>query len=171
MIDLSEIKKDFGGVLTISEDLAVSQTDFMGEQFTFSEPLRVEGSITNNTKSLKLEALVTGKMGVHCARCNQPMEAPVRFRVKEILAEEDAEVSEDEDIILYSGNELELDEIVINSFLMNVSGKFLCKEDCKGLCPHCGQNLNQGDCDCDNDTFDPRWAALKEIMEKTSDTE
>ena len=73
--------------------------------------------------------------------------------------------------VIYSGNSLELDEIVLNSFLMNVPGKFLCKEDCKGLCPQCGQDLNLGDCDCDNDTFDPRWAALKEIMEKTSDTE
>ena len=60
--------------------------------------------------------------------------------------------------------------ILINNFLMNVSGKYLCKEDCKGLCSKCGQDLNVGECNCSDEEIDPRWAALAEIM-KNSDTE
>jgi len=41
-----------------------------------------------------------------------------------------------------------------------------CREDCKGLCPHCGQNLNEGQCSCSVTLEEPRWAALKEIRGK-----
>ena len=52
------------------------------------------------------------------------------------------------------------------NFLMNVEGKYLCSEDCKGLCQHCGADLNEGDCGCSQENIDPRWAALVDIMEK-----
>ena len=49
---------------------------------------------------------------------------------------------------------------------MNVEGKYLCSEDCKGLCQHCGADLNEGDCGCSQENIDPRWAALVDIIEK-----
>ena len=61
---------------------------------------------------------------------------------------------------------IDIDDIVANNFLMNVEGKYLCSEDCKGLCQHCGADLNEGDCGCSQENIDPRWAALVDIMEK-----
>ena len=61
---------------------------------------------------------------------------------------------------------VDIDDIVANNFLMNVEGKYLCSEDCKGLCQHCGADLNEGDCGCSQENIDPRWAALVDIMEK-----
>ena len=60
-------------------------------------------------------------------------------------------------------------EIAQTGFFMNVPGKFLCSEDCKGLCPQCGADLNEGDCGCDNEVIDPRWEALKKIMDSNQD--
>lgn len=170
-IDLSGIMKDYGARIVVSGDIFMEDVSFLGEQFSFKTPLLIDGSITNNTKSFELKAAVTGTMTVHCARCNKPLEVPVDFKIAEILAREDGTVSRDEDVVLFSGTEVDIGEIVLNQFLTSVSGKYLCKEDCKGLCPHCGADLNDGDCDCQKEEIDPRWAALAEIMKKTSDTE
>ena len=171
LIDLSDIIKDYGGKLEISDSFKMADVDFLGESFTFLGDFNINGYIMNNTKSLDLKATVTGKATVHCARCGKPVTIDVEFPVSEVLVREDGEISEDEDVIMYSGHEIELSDVLTNSFLMNVSGKYLCSDDCKGLCPRCGCDLNLQDCDCDKEYIDPRWEKLAEIMKNMSDTE
>lgn len=171
LIDLSDIIKDYGGKLKISEQFKMQDTCFLGEDFSFGGMCSFDGFILNNTKSLELNATVSGKAQVHCARCGKPITVDVEFPISEILIREDAAYTQDEDVVIYSGNEIELDEIITNSFLMNVSGKYLCSDDCKGLCPHCGINLNEASCSCQDDIIDPRWEKLAEIMKNMSDTE
>ena len=60
---------------------------------------------------------------------------------------------------------IELDEVVISDILLSLPQKFLCSDDCRGLCPKCGKNLNLGDCGCDKREIDPRLAILKQLME------
>ena len=171
LIDLSDIIKDYGGKLKISEQFKMQDTCFLGEDFSFEAMCNFDGFILNNTKSLELNATVSGKAQVHCARCGKPITVDVEFPISEILIREDAAYTQDEDVVIYSGNEIELDEIITNSFLKNVSGKYLCSDDCKGLCPHCGINLNESSCSCQDDIIDPRWEKLAEIMKNMSDTE
>ena len=171
LIDLSDIIKDYGGRLELSESFEMQNMHFLGEDFTFNEPFLLTGVILNNTKSLELDATVTGKAEVHCARCQKPMPVDIEFDVLEVLVREDGEISEDEDVLVYSGHEVDLSDVLVNSFLMNVSGKYLCSEDCRGLCMRCGINLNEQSCDCDKDNIDPRWEKLAEIMKNMSDTE
>ena len=171
IIDLSSIIKDYDGSMDICIKSELENTDFLGEEFKFPDGLCVKGKITNNTKSLHLRAKVTGDVVVRCARCLKEMKESVDFDISEILVREDAEnTSPDDDVVVFSGHTLDIDDIVINNFLMNISAKFLCKDDCKGLCPKCGKDLNESECNCSDDEIDPRWAALAEIM-KNSDTE
>ena len=171
LIDLSDIIKDYGGKLRISKSFEMGEVDFLGESFTFLGDCQLEGYIMNNTKSLDLSGTVTGRAQVHCARCQKPVEIDVEFPVSEVLVREDGEISEDEDVLVYSGHEVDLSDVLVNSFLMNVSGKYLCSDDCKGLCPNCGTDLNVSDCDCNKEYIDPRWEQLAEIMKNMSDTE
>ena len=90
----------------------------------------------------------------------------IDFDIDENLAQDDGSVSSDDDVILFEDVKIDIDDIVANNFLMNVEGKYLCSEDCKGLCQHCGADLNEGDCGCSQENIDPRWAALVDIMEK-----
>ena len=170
IIDLSDIIKDYGGKMNVSASVEMNEVDFLGESFIFQKPLTVNGTIQNNTKSLEFTAKAEGEMLVRCARCQKPITVPVKFRINEVLAGEDNDLT-DEDIIVFSGEEIDISEIVVNSFLMNVSAKYLCSEDCKGLCMKCGADLNEGDCGCDNTEIDPRWADLQEIMKNMTDTE
>lgn len=172
IIDLSGILKDVGGVIKVCGKAELDNTEFLGEEFVFPDGLTVDGKITNNTKSLHFTADVSGRMLVHCARCMEKIEKNVEFEISEFLVrEEQAEqISDDDDAVVFAGEEIDIDELIVNNFLINVPGKYLCSEDCKGLCPKCGKNLNLGVCDCSDDEIDPRWAALAEII-KNSETE
>ena len=169
IINLSEVIKDIDAKIILDNDIDIQNAEFMGENFVFTKPLHINGSITNNTKSLELSGKVTGEMEVQCARCRKPMKVPVEFTVLEVIMQDNGEV-DNEDIIVITGEEIDVNDIILNSFLMNVEGKYLCSEDCKGLCSRCGKDLNLGDCGCDEDNIDPRWAKLAEIMKGLPDT-
>ena len=164
IVDVSCILKEFGGIVAVSGEIAMSDTDFLGEMYHFEKPLTITGNIANNGKSLIFRAECAGEMRTVCARCTKDIDVEVNFDVDEVLAQDDGTVSEDSDVILFDGHMIDIDDIVINNFLMNISGKYLCSEDCKGLCSNCGADLNEGDCGCNHDVIDPRWSALADLI-------
>ena len=168
-VDLSSVIKVTGAEVKLSSTVGFGDAEFLGETYRFIEPLKVEGRVYNNGQSLTLEANVSGRMVTECARCLDEVEADVEFSVHELLSQREEGADEDENIILFDGYEIELDDIIADHFLMNISGRYLCSDDCKGLCPVCGQNLNHGECDCDNEYIDPRWQALADIMNQTKE--
>lgn len=168
-VDLSSVIKVTGAEVKLSSTVGFGDAEFLGETYRFIEPLKVEGRVYNNGQSLTLEADVSGRMITECARCLDEVEADVEFSVHELLSQREEGAEEDEDIILFDGYEIELDDIIADHFLMNISGRYLCSDDCKGLCPVCGENLNHGECDCDNEYIDPRWQALADIMNQTKE--
>lgn len=165
-IDVSTILKELGGKIDINGNVEMSDTDFLGGMYHFNGPIKVLGSVSNNGKSLILKADCIGRMTTQCARCMKDIEIDINFNIDENLVRDDGSVSEDDDVILFSDVKIDIDDIVANNFLMNVEGKYLCSEDCKGLCQHCGADFNEGDCSCSQENIDPRWAALVDIMEK-----
>jgi len=165
IIDVSSILKVLGGKIDIDCELSLADAEFLGGSYKFVTPVAVKGSIANNGKSLFLRAECSGKMLTQCARCLTDLEVDFSFPLDEQLIQNDGgEVSEDEDAILFDGYSFELDDIVSDNFLMNVNASYLCDEDCMGLCPSCGKNLNEGECDCENIDIDPRWSTLLDIM-------
>ena len=169
IINLSEIIRDVDAKIILDDDINIQNTKFMGELFAFEEPLHIKGAITNNTKSLELRARVTGHAKTQCARCRKELCIPVDFEVSEVIMQDNGQIV-DEDVIVVSGEEIDIYDIVLNSFLMDVPGKYLCRENCKGLCAKCGADLNLGDCGCGDDDIDPRWAKLAEIIKNSPDT-
>ena len=69
-------------------------------------------------------------------------------------------IDEEDDSYTYEGDVIELDRIADEALLLNLPSRLLCREDCKGLCPKCGKNFNEGDCDCAEDHSDSPFAAL-----------
>ena len=73
--------------------------------------------------------------------------------------------NEDEDeMTVIPDMKLDLEEFCYDEILLSLPTKFLCDENCKGLCPTCGQDLNQGECSCNEKEIDPRLAALAELL-------
>ena len=79
------------------------------------------------------------------------------------LSDEERTEALDESVFLHGYN-LNVDELVCGEALLVWPMKVLCREDCKGLCPVCGQNLNLKTCDCDRTDLDPRMAKIRDIF-------
>ncbi len=62
------------------------------------------------------------------------------------------------------GEHVDLDDLVREQILLALPTRQLCRDDCKGLCPTCGANLNQTTCDCSAEEIDPRFAALAQLL-------
>lgn len=168
-IDLSSVIKVLGAQLDIDNKVSLADAQFLGDTYTFTEPLNVTGRVYNNGQSLTLDVAVSGRIITECARCLSPIEVDVFFDVHELLSQRENEDEVSEDIILFDGHEIELDDIVADNFLMNVYGKYLCRDDCRGLCANCGKNLNEGDCSCSDDYVAPGWEALADILNQQKD--
>lgn len=123
---------------------------------------KLNGKVTCSGGVLVMTANLDAKIKTTCARCLKELELPVSVDFSETLVQEGTEDGKDLDsVIVFSGTEVNVGEIAENNLLLNISSKYLCSDDCRGLCPKCGKDLNDGDCDCDFDEIDPRWEKLK----------
>jgi uncharacterized protein len=165
-IDVSSILKEFGGKIEVCGEVEVGELEFYGQVYTFKDPLKVKGVISNNGKTLVLTADVEALMGTQCARCLDDIEVDAGFSMEEHFVRSEDNVVHDDETIVFEGYTIDVDEAVIDDLVMNIDGRYLCSEDCKGLCPQCGKNLNEGECDCNNEYVDPRWAGLADLIDK-----
>lgn len=83
--------------------------------------------------------------------------------VNNIPFEDDPYFDEEADYILMENEEIAICKLVKELIILSIPMKNLCDEDCKGLCPKCGQDLNKGQCDCDTDDVDIRFSVLKDF--------
>ena len=166
VIDVSSILKEFGGKIGFDDKAEIPDLNFGGSDYRFNEPLSVKGGVSNTGGTLVLKADVSGTVATQCARCMKDIDVPIEFTISETLMQSDEgdAISEDEDIIVFEGNTVDINEIVEDNFIMNLSPRYLCREDCTGLCPKCGKDLNEGECGCEDDEIDPRWAALADMI-------
>ena len=148
-------------------------------------PLPVEGKAdlvvehrgpADEVHDIRVRAAYHGTFEVACARCLDPVTLPLKgefdllFRPEKADAEPgERAITPDETEIGYYGEVgLLLEDVVREQVMLTLPGRTLCKADCKGLCPHCGQNLNTGTCTCartaSSDPADSRWHALQSLQ-------
>lgn len=105
-----------------------------------------------------------GEVSAECRRCLAPVTAPVADEVQFVLAEMGDEELDDSDLYVLDPREhmVDLRPALREQWLLSVPAFVVCREDCQGLCPHCGADLNEGPCACPKET-DRRWDALKDL--------
>lgn len=130
------------------------------------EPLKL--TIYNKEKGL---AVVEGKTEIElllpCDRCLSKTSVSVEIEFeREVYAPERLDEDEDQkdDQIFVEEYEMDVDKLMDEEFVINWPTEILCKEDCKGLCPKCGHNLNDGECGCDTFIPDPRMAGIADLF-------
>jgi len=77
--------------------------------------------------------------------------------------------SGDGDVISFDGEEIDLTETIRETLIINEPSQVLCQDDCKGLCVHCGANLNVSPCSCESFVVDPRFAELRALLDEKDD--
>lgn len=143
-------------------DLSEEEIDL---EHPFLSPVRLHGYLDVQGGINRLEAEVEAHVTRACARCLEPVEYDKKVPVSLILTRK-VDSEELDDIIYVESDEVELDELLVPELFLDMETVVLCREDCKGLCPKCGKNLNYGDCGCDRREIDPRLAKLQELLKK-----
>lgn len=158
-----------GSELTFSE--SAEDLDLTAEGIEFPEPIEVELTATKTGDEIIVQGMLSTVAGMDCSRCLERFERPVGSKLQfvvqllEISAPQD---SDDEDFVILPKTiqEYDLSERVREAILLELPLKPLCTESCLGLCPLCGTNLNESECDCTPDKTDERWESLRQLFEE-----
>ena len=125
-------------------------------------------------KDIRLRGRLEAGLELQCARCLEPVPQDITREFELLYRPLGADAGRDEisvtvaeaEIGYYQGEGLLLEDVLREQVLLALPLKITCREDCKGLCPHCGKNLNQEQCSCAVAVEDPRWAALKDVRSR-----
>ena len=166
LLNLSALKDNPGGTIPFAVTLDLHELAF-GGCCPATEPVTAVGEVRNTAGVYVMSGKVTTTLHGPCDRCARDVDKPVEFPLHAILADQLANDDGEEDpwLFLTEGDCANLDDIVTTTFVLSMDSKFLCKEDCKGLCCRCGKNLNDGPCDCQAEA-DPRLAVLQQLLKK-----
>ena len=138
-------------------------------EYHLEGPVEVSVSFYRAGTELFFAGMLKTRTGAVCARCAEDFDAPAIGRFascsspKSIGYDDDPLRAEDLEFSLYDGDEIDLCPLIREQLLLALPTRPLCQEDCRGLCPHCGINLNHGACGCRVETVDPRLEALRSL--------
>lgn len=163
-LDLSSIIKSYGAQLKFNEDLDLSDTEIAGQAIKIVSPVKVSGNIINSGSVLEMSANARGSLTTNCARCAKELNTNFSIDIKETLMQ--GVKPPNDEVILLTGYTVSLDEIVSTNILSSLPIRYLCSDNCKGLCSMCGTDLNVGQCNCSSETYDPRFEELAKLLKK-----
>lgn len=166
-IDLNSFERE----LAIDEKIPSGEIDLDSPNARLDGEVSLTGNLAKSAASTALKGRLSGELEIDCDRCLEPQKSAFEIALDvEFVPESDfgsdanLELqSEDMKLDAIAGNSIDLAEIAREQILLEIPQQFFCREDCKGLCPKCGANLNLIDCDCRDTEIDPRWAALKNL--------
>jgi len=135
----------------------------------------VTGRASKKGEEVRLRGSIRTTIEVGCDRCLAPQNSPLEVEFDTSFIPQSAADAEAENVELlpehlvlaaYEGDAIDLDELVREQVLLAIPTRHLCREECKGLCPTCGADLNAAQCACEQREVDPRWAALADWKNK-----
>ena len=157
-------KEDRGSLAAFLEH--VPRIDFL-----FETPLDARATVRKVGQSIVINGSVNAVLGLRCVRCLEEFSYPLSSTyevtlhpLKEASLEDEVELNE-EDVgsNFYEGGEIHLSEIACEQVFLEIPYQPLCHEDCKGLCPVCGKELNRTSCDCRREDVETAFAVLRKL--------
>jgi uncharacterized protein len=136
-------------------------------QEVYPNPLHLAAGINKFGKNIQCRVTMRTTASYICDRCLVQYDKPFDFQFGLLfhMGKDDLETAE-EDVVLLPVETIEVDlaEWITENLILEIPIKSLCREDCKGICPHCGANLNHDSCQCGKEAVDPRWEKLKDLL-------
>lgn len=163
MLDLRGLFEKTGERILLDQKLKLTDLELSPSQ-AFCSPISVKGEICNRAGIVIIDAAAAFDFSAACDRCaaavNRAFVIPIKHVLVTSLSNED-----DGSYFLVEKMELDLEDLIRSDILLSFPTKLLCRDDCRGLCPICGKNRNEGDCGCQGSETDPRLSALKELLD------
>ena len=168
-ISLAEVMnlKDTAKEADIPIEADVFEYDGVEYPFISKEPVHLRISRLS-PKSLRFLARTKCALKAECSRCLEEVELPFDIDVEyELIQDENGRActsDDDEKLSYVADNELDIEGFIREELMIGFPLKVLCSEDCRGICPVCGRNLNLGECGCDRTVLDPRMSIIKDLF-------
>jgi uncharacterized protein len=125
--------------------------------------------LTRTPQGILVQGNLLVQTPVECVRCLTPFDLLYEVALEELFVTgayaQASGLSEEAPLMISEGGFIDLTPILREEGILAIPMQILCALDCKGLCPTCGQDLNQAACDCHTENLDPRWAALRALLE------
>lgn len=162
VLNLKQLFLVEGDRIDFSYDIDLSDFELSGVRF-FKSPVKISGYVFNRASIVTINYNASFTFNYNCDRCLKAVTRDCSQDYSHVLVNELC--NEDSDS-LYAIEHflLDLDELAVADIVINLPLKFLCRDDCKGLCPKCGINLNDGKCDCERNQIDSRLEALTKLL-------
>lgn len=164
VIDVTGISKQPGAVKEFVFDEPFANIAYAEDQMDFEGPVHVQGTVMNIGEGVyDVEVVIDCDWISECARCLDRVSVPVTVELKERFIRD---AGEEDDAYPFSNDSLILDAFVRDGILLDLPSQVFCRADCKGLCPVCGQNLNNNpQCSCSGAGLgDHRLSALAALL-------
>ncbi len=162
LLDLKEVFLNEGTHDLGSHELDLSSVAVDGVN-PIPKPVKLRAEAVNTAGAVKLIIKAEFLYSRPCDRCYSLTDKDMRLEFEHNLV---VSLSGDgnDDYIETPDYMLDLQKLAAADILLELPLKYLCSDNCKGLCPKCGKNLNEGDCGCSKDAIDPRLEALRELL-------
>ena len=163
-INIASVLKNDGALQQFSSSVDLGEFDLMGSTLTFTQPVTVNGKILNIGGTLEISAQIEGEYITQCSRCGESVTMNLSAELFESVENDFSDV--DDECISITGNIIDITGSVNACIFNSIPLQFLCSEDCKGLCPVCGINLNNEKCNCETEVYDPRFAIFRNLSKE-----
>lgn len=163
IIDVEKLKNNSGLSIEIE---AVIPKDSFSDELKLTEDGVLKATAKSDNRRIYLKGEFRGKFLFSCDLCGENAYVDIVAPVDECYTNVKATFEDDEDgeIRYFEGTSIDITYALEQSVFLELPMKILCNENCKGLCPDCGCNLNKSSCDCANNRIDPRLAALASFV-------
>lgn len=131
-----------------------------------ASPINLSGIVTNRAGIVTLDYTAAFRFVSQCDRCCEDVDRQMTYRFEHTLVQQLENEDDDDGYLVLPDLNLDMEELAASDISLELPSKVLCSEDCKGLCPKCGKNLNEGSCGCPTKEVDPRLAKLLQLLEK-----
>ena len=121
----------------------MTPVEYGDESFSFPDGVQVEAEYRFDGEGVLVTGSITGATNAECARCLKPLTHPVSLRFAEYYSRQP-----EEGMYAFEGEEIDLAQMLGDNIVLSLPMRFLCRQDCKGLCPTCGKDLNEDACGC-----------------------
>ncbi len=162
-LNLKDIIEIPGGEVGFETELEPEALAFP-ELVRFTQTPRARGRVANTAGVLTLTGELEARMLCRCDRCGGEFALDKTLELNVPLSAHIDDEGDDAEVFPLDGDGIELDEVLTSVFILSTDSKLLCSPDCKGLCPSCGKNLNEGPCSCSK-PIDPRLAVLGQLLD------
>ncbi len=169
MLSVEKALKFQGESVAFQVNVPAPAEEYEGDQIGFIGDVALQGHMTGIGDSVVLQGELAAALVSPCARCLEEARLDMKVPFDEIFVRQPD--PDHPDAYLFEGSEVDLTDLVVANIAMNLPMQFLCKEDCKGLCPICGQNQNLGSCGCDPALERSAFSALKALLDLEDDKE